>query len=544
MFIDPTVLIKAIVAVRDQQALVKRNKNECTLLVADLERMSAILPQGLGSNTLINDKNPAYLGVVLALDGCKNVADVALKYVEACSHKSSFSLFGKADKINIDLNDLNKKLQLNLTLLTTALGNYNSALIEAGEQERKKADELRAAEAKRIEAAQKETRTEIKSNHVEMLSAVKQIQLEQGDYTVSMFDYTSSILRHAGMVRAIVQISPDMIASAGSDHTIKLWNSNGKGSAKTIQAHNGFIDTLATHNGLLISASYNEIKIWDIEKRKVKTLLGHKDNVNVLATWPDKELFVSGSEDQTIKVWDISSGRLIRTIGEHGSAVDRLLALRNGTLLSCTFKGAVTIWNVETGTPIKTLPKVTLACDMVELSNGNIAISDIRKYAEDIYFIDVYNPSTAQLVKSFEVSGITFNLTALKDGGLAVSRGEHKHDIQIYDIETGTLRQTLEPQEDEISAVLETDKGLLIAGDGKGKMTLRDINQYKILRTIGPEPVTLKGASSVGKLLTTSAPTINNTATQQTGSPANTQETLINPSPAPKQQRDLSQFLF
>ena len=42
--------------------------------------------------------------------------------------------------------------------------------------------------------------------------------------------------------------------------------------------------------------------------------LGHSDGVNAVAISPDGKYIVSGSEDKSIKVWDLSSGREIHTL--------------------------------------------------------------------------------------------------------------------------------------------------------------------------------------------------------------------------------------
>ena len=62
------------------------------------------------------------------------------------------------------------------------------------------------------------------------------------------------------------------------------------------------------------------MKLWDVRSGElVRTLSGHTDSVFSVAFSPDGTRLASGSEDQTVKLWDVRSGELVRTLSGHTS---------------------------------------------------------------------------------------------------------------------------------------------------------------------------------------------------------------------------------
>ena len=68
-----------------------------------------------------------------------------------------------------------------------------------------------------------------------------------------------------------------------------------------------------------VSASAdNTLKVWDLETgRALRTLEGHSAWVHGVAVTPDGKRAVSASADSTLKVWDLETGRELRTLEGH-----------------------------------------------------------------------------------------------------------------------------------------------------------------------------------------------------------------------------------
>jgi len=76
----------------------------------------------------------------------------------------------------------------------------------------------------------------------------------------------------------------------------------------------------------LASGSYDRtIKLWDIPSGKlIRTLTGHTSYILWSVDLLNSQTLVSGSHDQTIKLWNWSTGQCFSTIQTTGSYISSL----------------------------------------------------------------------------------------------------------------------------------------------------------------------------------------------------------------------------
>ena len=90
--------------------------------------------------------------------------------------------------------------------------------------------------------------------------------------------------------------------------------------------------------------------MWDVHTGNcVRVFLGHTNSVNCLAVSPDGRWLASGGEDGIICVWDIGSGRRLKSMRGHARASLYSLAFsRDGTVLvSGCADNSVRVWDVK-----------------------------------------------------------------------------------------------------------------------------------------------------------------------------------------------------
>jgi WD40 repeat protein len=66
------------------------------------------------------------------------------------------------------------------------------------------------------------------------------------------------------------------------------------------------------------------------------SLRGHTGAVNSVAFSPDSKMLASGSQDNTIKLWEVSTGKERTTIQSHGGVVFSVTFSPDGKLLAAS----------------------------------------------------------------------------------------------------------------------------------------------------------------------------------------------------------------
>ena len=120
------------------------------------------------------------------------------------------------------------------------------------------------------------------------------------------------------------------MAASGGPRYIRLWNVAQGQLLKNLSIpstnNNQGIQAIAfSQDGQTIAHAMrgeNQILVWDVETWEVRhTLEKHSQEIKAIAISPDGKIIASSSEDGNINLWDVGSGKLLRSIKGYGAIV-------------------------------------------------------------------------------------------------------------------------------------------------------------------------------------------------------------------------------
>jgi len=206
-----------------------------------------------------------------------------------------------------------------------------------------------------------------------------------------------------------------------------------------------------------LSGSHDDtVKLWDLATgRIIKTLEGHSDNVNSVTFSPDGKTALSGSIDYKMKWWDLATGNVIKTLEGHSSFVNSVAFSPDGkTALSGSWDNTVKWWNLATGNVIKTFKGHSNNVKSVAFSpDGKTVLSSGDGT------VKWWDLATGNVIKTLErhyhnVHSVVFS----PDGKTALS-GSMDDTVKWWNLETGNVIKTLEKHSSFVNSVAFSPDG-------------------------------------------------------------------------------------
>lgn len=220
---------------------------------------------------------------------------------------------------------------------------------------------------------------------------------------------------------------------------------------------------------LLSAGGDGVIRVWDVPSGQLlRTLTGHTNAIYKANFSPNEKLIASSSRDLTARVWDFNTGReLQKFTGFHCAVKSVVFSPDNKLVAAVGNDGMLRVWDVKTGRELKTLvhsnsPDVDVAIYSIVFSRNGKKI-----YAGNgDGTISEWNTASGEETDVWKAhSSVVLSLAWSPDYRVLASAGYFDADVKLWDLATRHELRTLGEKRTE--GLIETSNAIAFSPNGK-----------------------------------------------------------------------------
>ncbi|GAA5810738.1 hypothetical protein MFLAVUS_004164 [Mucor flavus] len=218
------------------------------------------------------------------------------------------------------------------------------------------------------------------------------------------------------------------------------------------------------------------IKIWDMAGKCKQTLRGHSGSV--LCLQYDATSIVSGSSDSNIMITRIDSGFVIRTLRGHQDSVLSLRLVNDDQIISCSKDRSLRLWDRETGECVRVFLGHRAAVNAVQWKDKRVVSASGDRT------ICIWDLDTGKCLK--QLVSHTRGVACVEFDGTYIVSGSSDKTIKVWNAETGDCLYTLAGHVHLVRTVqIDSVANRIVSGCYNGNLKIWNLDDGTLIRDLG-----------------------------------------------------------
>lgn len=318
------------------------------------------------------------------------------------------------------------------------------------------------------------------------------------DKTLRVWDLTTGQLlaKLEGASQAIEAValhpSGNQVASGASDGGISLWKLDVP-SARTLPGPGaeGVDEAVATamavsRDGRFMatggtSGGQHAILVRDVASGAItQTLLGHTAQIVSLAFSVDQTKLVSGSDDNTARVWNLADGKQLAQFAGHTQSVSSVAFNSNGLqVISGSQDQSLRLWHAADGTEVKSFAGHAGRIVGVAMASGDQRV------------ISVSEDQTLRIWNAADAAALANVALGAAAGSLGIARDESRvavacadNNVRVYQLSDNQLLATLAGQAPGRRVEFSADQTRILVASADHRVNVWDVARSAIVESL------------------------------------------------------------
>src|ERR1051326_5187384 len=245
-------------------------------------------------------------------------------------------------------------------------------------------------------------------------------------------------------------------------------------------------------NWIASGAADNTILIWQLPSgRQLRTLSGHRGPIRSVAISRNGELLASGSNDRTIKIWNVDRGTEIFTLTGHAGSINSLSFSRNGEYLASSSGKDIRIWNVKTWRSPHKFVRHSAPVTAIAFSNDDSVIASGRTDGT----VWLWRPNSDR--EQFSLKSNSASVLALSVG-MELVAAHADGVLEFWNVSNGQKKSSSSVSSDSqptVFASFNNDASTLAFGIGEKKVILKSTSNGRVAGTLESHSAAINAVS-------------------------------------------------